>query len=96
MDGETFIMRPIDLTRAAVVEIMSTAFQSGEFGPLLSGVDRETGKPRPMRLGHYFLAINIEAICDLETFKTNAGNFLRFLRASKKDPQGPGRIWTGR
>jgi hypothetical protein len=81
--------------RAAVVEIMSTAFQSGEFGSLLSGIDKETGKPRPMRLGHYFLAINIEAICDLETFKTNAGNFLRFVRGSKKDPQGPGRIWTG-
>jgi hypothetical protein len=48
-----------------------------------------------MRLGHYFLAINIEAICPLETFKENAGNFLRFLRGSTKDPQGPGRIWTG-
>eukprot|EP00604_Paraphysomonas_vestita_P001081 CAMPEP_0174818282 /NCGR_PEP_ID=MMETSP1107-20130205/942_1 /TAXON_ID=36770 /ORGANISM="Paraphysomonas vestita, Strain GFlagA" /LENGTH=249 /DNA_ID=CAMNT_0016029929 /DNA_START=624 /DNA_END=1373 /DNA_ORIENTATION=+ len=79
---------------AAVVEMLSTAFQSGEFGPLLSGVDKETGKPRPMRLGHFFLAINVEAICDLDTFKHNAGNFLRFVRGSTKDPKGPGRIWT--
>ena len=73
---------------------MSTAFQSGPFGHAISGVDRETGKPAPMSLGNYFLAIDIEALVDVETFKQNAGNLLRFIRGSQKDPRGPQRIWT--
>lgn len=79
---------------ATVVELLSTAFQSGPFGPDVCGKDRVTGKPMPMPLGHYFLAIDISALVDLETFKTNSGNLLRFLRNSAKDPRGPGRIWT--
>jgi len=79
---------------AAVVEILSIAFQSGDFGSLLSGVNPDTGAPRSMPLGHFFLAIDVEAICSLNTFKRNTGQFLRFLRESKKDPTGPGRIWT--
>lgn len=58
------------------------------------GVDPETGKPSPMRLGHFFLAIDIEPLCDIQSFRKHTGEFLRFLRASKKDPTGPGRIWT--
>ncbi len=79
---------------ATVVELLSTAFQSGPFGPDVCGIDRATGKPAPMPLGNYFLAIDVEALVDLPTFKQNAGNVLRFLRASRKDPRGPGRIWT--
>ena len=73
-----------------MVELLSTAFQSGPFGPAISGVDRATGKPAPMSLGNYFLAIDIEALCDLETFKHNAGDLLRFIRGSTKDPRGEG------
>ena len=47
-----------------------------------------------MQLGHYFLAIDIEALCPLKEFRENAGNLLRAIRASKKSPVGPGRIWT--
>jgi len=47
-----------------------------------------------MPLGHFFLAIDIEKICPLETFKENVGNLLQALRNSKKSPTGPGRIWT--
>ena len=79
---------------ATVVELLSTAFQSGPFGEDISGVDRETGRKKPMPLGHYFLAIDIEALCPLEVFKKNAGNLLRLIRASRKSPIGPGRIWT--
>mmetsp|Transcript_99291 Transcript_99291/g.194981 ORF Transcript_99291/g.194981 Transcript_99291/m.194981 type:complete len:454 (-) Transcript_99291:318-1679(-) len=79
---------------ATVVELLSTAFQSGPFGAAISGVDRETGKPAPMPLGNYFLAIDIEALCDVEVFKKNAGELLRFIRGSAKDPRGPQRIWT--
>ena len=47
-----------------------------------------------MPLGHYFLAIDIEKLCPLETFKKNASNLLNAVRASKKSPLGGGRIWT--
>jgi L-2-hydroxycarboxylate dehydrogenase (NAD+) len=79
---------------ATVVELLSTAFQSGPFGKAISGVDPATGGAAPMPLGHYFLAIDIAPLCNLETFKHNAGELLRFLRGSTKDPTGPGRIWT--
>lgn len=79
---------------ATVVELMCTAFQSGPWGEDVCGVDRETGEPRPMPLGHFFLAIDIESLCPLPVFQENAGALLRALRASKKSPGGPGRIWT--
>jgi L-2-hydroxycarboxylate dehydrogenase (NAD+) len=79
---------------ATVVELLSTAFQSGPFGKAVSGVDQVTGGPCPMPLGHFFLAIDIEALVGLDTFKQNSGNLLRYIRESTKDPQGPGRIWT--
>ncbi len=47
-----------------------------------------------MPLGHFFLAIDIEKICPLDTFKKNTGEFLKAVRESKKAPTGPGRIWT--
>jgi L-2-hydroxycarboxylate dehydrogenase (NAD+) len=79
---------------ATTVELLCTAFQSGPYGPAISGVNPETGRPAPMHLGHFFLAVDIEPLCDLATFQHNAGEVLRFLRNSKKDPTGPGRIWT--
>ena len=79
---------------ATVVELLSTAFQSGPFGEDVCGLDRETGEKKPMPLGHYFLAIDIEALCPLKEFRENAGNLLRAIRASQKSPVGPGRIWT--
>ena len=79
---------------ATVVELMSIAFQSGPWGEDVCGIDRKTGKPCPMPLGHFFLAIDIEPLCPVDTFKKNAGELLRALRASKKAPTGPGRIWT--
>lgn len=79
---------------ATVVELLSTAFQSGPFGEAVCGLDRATGKPKPMPLGHFFLAIDVESLCPLDTFKENAGSLLGALRESKKSPLGPGRIWT--
>ncbi|CAE7567204.1 mdh [Symbiodinium natans] len=78
---------------ATVVELLSIAFQGGDFGRALSGVGPD-GKPSPMSLGHFFLAINVEAVCDADAFKKKSGDFLRYLRGSAKDPNGPGRIWT--
>ena len=79
---------------ATTVELLSTAFQSGPFGEAVCGIDRNTGKPIPMPLGHFFLAIDIESLCPLDTFKKNVGNLLRAIRDSRKSPLGPGRIWT--
>lgn len=79
---------------AATVELLCTAIQSGPWGEGICGVDRATGSPRSMPLGHFFLAIDIEKLCPLGIFKENASGFLRALRESRKDPTGPGRIWT--
>ena len=79
---------------ATVVELLSIGFQSGLWGEKISGIDHKTGQPCPMPLGHYFLAIDVEALCPLENFKQNSGEFLRALRKSRKSPLGPGRIWT--
>lgn len=79
---------------AATVEILCTALQSGPWGEDICGLDRATGKPKPMPLGHFFLAIDIEKLCPVDTFKKNAGEFLKALRDSRKAPTGPGRIWT--
>ena len=76
---------------ATVVEILSSALQSGNFLWGLSGV--KDGKPAPIELGHSFLVINIEAFIDLKTFKRNTGELLRELRASAKAP-GQDRIYT--
>ena len=79
---------------ATAVELLCTAFQSGPWGEEICGVDRATGEKKPMPLGHVFMAIDIEPLIGLDKFKANAGELLRGLRASTKDPNGPQRIWT--
>ena len=76
---------------SAVVEILSAALQNGKFLKMLSGV--EDGKPVPINLGHFFIAINISSFIDLKSFKKISGNILRSLRSSKKAP-GAERIYT--
>lgn len=77
---------------AAVTEILSAALQGGQFLKALSGFD-ESGNRRPYRLGHFFMAIDIEAFTDLESFKKTTGEILRTLRNSEKAP-GQDRIFT--
>ena len=76
---------------AAVVEILSAALQNGKYLKMLSGV--EDGKPVPINLGHFFIAINISSFIDLKSFKKISGDILRSLRSSKKAP-GAERIYT--
>jgi len=76
---------------AAVVEILSAALQNGKYLKMLSGV--EDGQSVPINLGHFFIAINISAFTELESFKKITGEILRNLRASKKIP-GAERIYT--
>ena len=77
---------------ATVVEILSASLQNGAFLHGLLGFDANGG-PAPFRLGHFFMAINIESFVSLDEFKTTTGKILRELRASTKAP-GCGRIYT--
>jgi LDH2 family malate/lactate/ureidoglycolate dehydrogenase len=77
---------------SAMVEIFSASLQSGAFLSALSGLD-EKGNPARYRVGHFFMAINIENFVDLPAFKKNIGDLLRELRMSKKAP-GQSRIFT--
>ena len=76
---------------ATVVEILSAALQGGSYLKMLLGY--ENGKKVPYHLGHFFIAIDVSAFTDLESFKKTAGDILRSLRASKKMP-GHDRIYT--
>ena len=76
---------------STVVEIMSAALQAGNFLKMLNGI--ENGKKVPYRLGHFFMAIDISAFIDLESFKKTTGDILRELRKSKKADKN-GRIYT--
>jgi LDH2 family malate/lactate/ureidoglycolate dehydrogenase len=77
---------------ATVVELLSTALSQANFMKALVGVGKD-GKAQPIELGHSFLAIKIDAFCDLEDFKHHVGEISRQLRASKKAP-GATRIYT--
>jgi LDH2 family malate/lactate/ureidoglycolate dehydrogenase len=71
---------------AAAVEILSSALTGG---PFMKDLTLDKG----YKLGHFFLAINVENFLPLELFKNIAGNILRNLRQSKKAP-GFTRIYT--
>jgi L-2-hydroxycarboxylate dehydrogenase (NAD+) len=77
---------------ATIVEILSSALQTGAFLHGLTGFDKQ-GNRQPFKVGHFFMAINIEAFCDLADFKATTGGILRELRASKRAP-GQDRIYT--
>lgn len=76
---------------ATVVEIMSAALQGGAFMKALSGFSN--GKKVPYRLGHFFIAINVEAFTEVAGFKKTTGDILRSLRAAEKSPDAE-RIYT--
>jgi len=68
---------------SAVVEILSSALQGGAFLQAITGVN----------VGHFFMAIDVEAFTDLSSFKKTTGDILRALRNSKRMPGEP-RIYT--
>ncbi len=77
---------------ATIVEIFSSALQTGAFLHGLTGIDKQ-GNRQPFKVGHFFMAINIEAFCDIADFKATTGAILRELRASRRAP-GQERIYT--
>lgn len=77
---------------ATMVEILCAALQNGCFLDQLLGQD-ENGKAAPYKLGHFFLAINIEFFTDLASFKKITGDICRKLQNSRRFP-GQNRIWV--
>ena len=77
---------------ATVVEILSAALQQGAFLKQLSGFNSE-GDRIPYQLGHFFMAIDVAAFTEVESFKKITGDILRSLRNSQKVP-GAERIYT--
>jgi len=77
---------------ATVVEILSSALSGGAFLAALDGSTPD-GKPTALRLGHFFIAVDVAAFADPDAFRKTAGDILRQLRASAKAP-GHDRIYT--
>ncbi len=77
---------------ATVVEIFSAAFQDGTYLSGLVDFDAE-GQPQFLRIGHFFMAIDVEHFVPLAVFKRIAGGITRELRASRRSPSAP-RIYT--
>ena len=77
---------------STVVEILSAALQNGNFLKQLSGIGAG-GEKLPYHLGHFFIAIDVEAFIPIDMFRKISGDILRSLRDSKKAP-GHDRIYT--
>jgi L-2-hydroxycarboxylate dehydrogenase (NAD+) len=77
---------------ATIVEIFSAAFQDGTYLSGLVDFDAD-GKPQFLRIGHFFMAIDVEHFVPLPVFKKVAGGITRELRASRRAP-GAARIYT--
>lgn len=76
---------------ATFAEILSSALQDGIYLKDTAGIN-ENGQKR-LKVGHFFLAINIQNFIPIDRFKEITGNIMRELRNSKKVP-GKERIYT--
>ncbi len=76
---------------ATVVELLSSALQEGIYLRDTLGIT-EKGQKR-LKVGHFFLAININNFIGIESFTKTAGNIMRDLRSSRIIP-GEGKIYT--
>ncbi len=77
---------------ATIVEILSAAFQDGAFLSELHDHDK-AGNIHPLRIGHFFMAINVESFVPVERFRKTTGSIVRELRETRKSP-GDERIYT--
>ena len=76
---------------ATFAEILSAALQDGIYLRNTAGI-MENGQER-LKVGHFFLAINIGNFLPVNRFKEIAGNIMRELRSSKLSP-GKDKIFT--
>lgn len=77
---------------STMVEILCAALQNGAFLNQLLGQD-ENGAAAPYRLGHFFLAINIDFFTEIADFKKTCGDICRQLQDSRLMP-GKERIYV--
>lgn len=77
---------------ATIVEIFSAAFQNGAYLSELHDTDAQ-GNPHFLRIGHFFMAINVENFLPLAEFKKISGDMMRQLRGSQTAPD-QARIYT--
>ncbi len=70
---------------SVMVELLSAALQNGSFLSGLHGTD-ESGAPAPYKLGHFFLAINIDFFVDIADFKHTTGAILREIKSTQLAP----------
>ena len=76
---------------ATTVELLSAALQEGIFLRDTIGIEEE--HQNRLKVGHFFLAINIDSFIGLDSFKKTAGTIMRTLRNSPKEPEAK-RIYT--
>jgi L-2-hydroxycarboxylate dehydrogenase (NAD+) len=76
---------------ATFAEILSAALQDGVYLKKTAGVV-EKGQLK-LKVGHFFLAINIKNFIPIDRFQFITGNIMRDLRNSKKAPEAE-RIFT--
>ncbi|MHA2400619.1 MAG: Ldh family oxidoreductase [Promethearchaeota archaeon] len=76
---------------ATVVELLSSALQNGIFLRDTLGIEENAQKR--LKVGHFFLAINVESFSGLDLFKKTAGDIMKDLRNSPKEP-GENQIFT--
>ncbi|MFX1298860.1 MAG: Ldh family oxidoreductase [Promethearchaeota archaeon] len=70
---------------ATFVEIMSACLSQANMLQACLGLDKD-GKFLPYNLGHFFIAIDPSAFCEIEDFKKKTGDLLRQLAGAKKQP----------
>ncbi|MDP8231591.1 MAG: Ldh family oxidoreductase [Candidatus Zophobacter franzmannii] len=76
-----------------MVEILSAALQNGSYLQGLHGWAPDGITRVPYKLGHFFLAINIDFFTDIKDFKSIVGDIMKQMVNSKKIP-GRDRIYV--
>lgn len=76
---------------ATVVELLSAALQEGIY--LRDTLGLVENSQKRLKVGHFLLAIDINSFIGINSFKKTAGNIMRDLRSSKKDPRAE-KIYT--
>ena len=77
---------------ALFVEFLSAVLQDGAYGKALTGKG-ENGEKVPFHLGHFFIAIDTNHFMGEDVCRKKAGDIIRAIRASRKQP-GAERIYT--
>jgi len=73
---------------SVMVDILSGILTGANWGPFVG----PTQGPKPSNVGHFFMAINVEAFMPLDEFKERMDQLIRTLKNAKRHPKF-NRIW---